>query len=150
MFDHLLDFLHGTPTETAPDRPRLAVAALLLEAARLDEQFTEDERTLISRLLSERFQLGPWEIGRLMDAATTAADGSTDLYHFTREIVDNFGPEERIGIIEMLWEVAYAHGELAPEEDMLIRRVAGLIHVEDQARGMARLRVLDRQRLPTR
>jgi uncharacterized tellurite resistance protein B-like protein len=149
MFDHLLDFLHGTPTETAPDRARLAVAALLLEAARLDEHFTEDERSLIGRLLSERFQLGPWEIGRLMDAATTAADGSTDLYHFTREIVENFGPEERIGIIEMLWEVAYANGALAPEEDMLIRRVAGLIHVEDQARGAARLRVLDRQRLPT-
>jgi len=149
MFDHLLNVLAGAPTEAAPDHSRLAVAALLLEAARLDDHFTQDEQNLIRRLLSERFQIGPHEIDQLMEAAAAAADGSTDLYHFTREIVDNFGPEDRIGVIEMLWEVAYANGELTPEEDMLIRRVAGLIHVEDQARGAARLKILDRHRLPT-
>jgi uncharacterized tellurite resistance protein B-like protein len=53
-------------------------------------------------------------------------------------------PEERIRLIEMLWEVAYADGVLDAEEDLLLRRVAGLIYVSDQDRVAARQRVLRR------
>ena len=52
--------------------------------------------------------------------------------------------EERVGMVEMLWEVAYADGVLDPEEDLLIRRVAGLIHVTDRERVVARQQVLTR------
>ena len=52
--------------------------------------------------------------------------------------------EQRIELIEMLWSIAYADGVLDPEEDALIRQIAGLIHVPDKARGMARQRVLAR------
>lgn len=60
--------------------------------------------------------------------------------HFTRIVVENFTEAERIGVIEMLWEVAYADGELSGDEDALIRRVAGLIFVSDRDRGEARRR----------
>jgi uncharacterized tellurite resistance protein B-like protein len=50
--------------------------------------------------------------------------------------------EERVHIIEMLWEVAYADGVLTAEEDSLIRRVAGLIYVSDTDRAAARRNVL--------
>ncbi|MBS0281793.1 MAG: TerB family tellurite resistance protein, partial [Proteobacteria bacterium] len=53
-------------------------------------------------------------------------------------------PAERIQLIEMLWEVAYADGVLDPEEDLLIRRIAGLIAVEDRERVLARQRVAAR------
>jgi uncharacterized tellurite resistance protein B-like protein len=53
-------------------------------------------------------------------------------------------PEDRIRLIEMLWEVAYADGVLDPEEDMLLRRIAGLVYVSDQDRVAARQRVLKR------
>jgi uncharacterized tellurite resistance protein B-like protein len=53
-------------------------------------------------------------------------------------------PAERIQLIEMLWEVVYADGVLDSEEDALIRRIAGLIYVEDRDRVLARKRVLER------
>ena len=56
--------------------------------------------------------------------------------------------EERIGVIEMLWEVAYADGELHDYEASLLRRVAGLLYVSDRANGEARLRVMAKLGIP--
>jgi len=55
-------------------------------------------------------------------------------------MVENFTEEERIGVIEMLWEAAYSDGALNGDEDALIRRVAGLIYVSDMDRGEAKRR----------
>jgi uncharacterized tellurite resistance protein B-like protein len=53
-------------------------------------------------------------------------------------------PDERVDLVEMLWEVAFADGVLDPEEDLLIRRIAGLIAVSDRDRVLARQRVVAR------
>jgi uncharacterized tellurite resistance protein B-like protein len=66
---------------------------------------------------------------------------------FTRTIKDGYSPEDRVEIIEMLWEVAYADGVLHDYEANLLRRVGGLIYVSDQDRGDARKRVLTRMGL---
>ena len=63
-------------------------------------------------------------------------------FPFTHEICTRLGLEERIEIIQMLWTVAYADGVLDPEEDMLVRQIAGLIHVPDKERGLGRQRAL--------
>jgi len=52
--------------------------------------------------------------------------------------------QSRIGLVEMMWEVAYADGVLDPEEDALIRRMVNLIHISDRDRVLARQRVLAR------
>jgi uncharacterized tellurite resistance protein B-like protein len=57
-------------------------------------------------------------------------------------------PKARIGLIEMLWEVAYADGKLDPDEDVLLRRVAGLIYISDEDRIAARQRVVSRLEKP--
>jgi uncharacterized tellurite resistance protein B-like protein len=88
-----------------------------------------------------RFGLEQNEVIRLVKAAEEGAIQATDLFHFTQVVVNNFSNEERIGVIEMLWEVAYADGVLTGDEDTLIRRVAGLIDVSDRDRGDAKLRV---------
>ena len=54
----------------------------------------------------------------------------------------NISHEERGQILEMMWQVVYADGVLDPHEDALLRRIAGLIHVSDQERGLARQRAL--------
>jgi uncharacterized tellurite resistance protein B-like protein len=84
------------------------------------------------------------EVIRLIKAAEERATEATDLFHFTRVVVENFTEEERIGVIEMLWEVVYSNGVLTGDEDALIRRVAGLIYVSDRDRGEARRRVMQR------
>jgi len=128
----------------AAGEPRLAVAALLVEAALMHEGFSVVERSTIERLLADRFGLDPVETRRLVESARLEAERSAQLFGFTSQVVRGFNEAERIELIEMLWEVAYADGQLDAHEDSLLRRVAGLIHVPDRARGDARLRVLRR------
>ena len=63
---------------------------------------------------------------------------------FTRAVNDGFAPEDRIQVIEMLWEVVYADGELHDYEASLLRRITGLLYVSDRDSGEARKRVLAR------
>ena len=67
------------------------------------------------------------------------------IHGHTREVFENTTLQERVELIEMMWEVAYADGVLDPEEDALIRRLANLIYVTDRERIMARQRVLARR-----
>ncbi len=69
---------------------------------------------------------------------------STQYFPFTHAITTQLSSEQRVGIIEMLWQVAYADGVLDPQEDMLLRQIAGLIHVPDRERGEARKRALEK------
>jgi len=144
MFDRILDLLMPGAAPRAETEIHIAVAALLVEAARMDDHFDPAERTAIRTVLARRFALDDAAVDRLIASAETAADRSSALYRFTRVVAESFDPAARIGMIEMLWEVAYADGVLDPDEDALIRRVAGLIFVEDHERGAARQRVLAR------
>ena len=147
MIDRVLDFLTGrAPPALAAgaDELQLAVAALLIEAARMDDDFDGDERAAIERLLAERFELTPAAVQALVEAAEAAVRHSTQFFPFTQQICKQLEPQARVQIIEMLWEVAYADGSLDPQEDMLLRRIAGLIYVADGERGMARLRALEK------
>ena len=147
MIERMLGFLTGRAAASLATRTaelELAVAALLIEAARMDDQFNEIERTTIERLLAERFDLSPDEVSSLMEAAEKAVAESTQFFPFTQQIVKRISPEDRAQIIEMMWEVAYADGALDPQEDALLRRIAGLIHVPDQERGLARQRALEK------
>jgi Tellurite resistance protein TerB len=81
---------------------------------------------VIERALARRFDLDQTEVARLVKAADEGALQATDLFHFPRVVVNNYSNEYRIGVIEMLWEVAYADGVLTGDEDTLIRQVAVL------------------------
>jgi uncharacterized tellurite resistance protein B-like protein len=146
MFDRLRAWLEdeGQAQTGGRDELQLAVAALLIEAARVDEALGDNERTLIARLLERRFGLGAVEAQMLEDAAEQRAERSAQLFGFTRTINQRLPRERRVELIEMLWEVAYADGVLDPLEDTLLRRVGGLIDVSDHERGAARLRVMER------
>jgi uncharacterized tellurite resistance protein B-like protein len=126
------------------DELQLAAATLLVEAARMDDDFGLDERVVIERLLRTRFSLSAEEADSLLGAADEAAAESVEFYGYTRKIKDAFDNDERIRMIEMLWEVVYADGEVHDHEANLLRRVAGLIYVSDRESGDARKRVLDR------
>jgi uncharacterized tellurite resistance protein B-like protein len=145
MFNQILSLLSGdSPASARSDQLQIAVAALMVHAACMDDTFDAAERRTIERLLAERFALGPDAVQRLLAAAERRAEDSTQLYPFTRLAVERLDERERIQLIEMLWEVAYADGVLDPDEDALLRRVAGLLYVSDHDRGEARKRVLRR------
>jgi uncharacterized tellurite resistance protein B-like protein len=143
MFHQLLRILSAPEPQRLPDL-RLSVAVLLVEAARQDDTFDARERAVIEQLLTRKFDLGPADCAALLAAAEARAQEMVQLHGHTQAVFEQMTPDERIGVIEMLWEVAYADGVLDPEEDLLIRRVAGLIAVTDRDRVLARQRVLGR------
>jgi uncharacterized tellurite resistance protein B-like protein len=122
----------------------LALTALLIEAAYSDDHFDRRERAVIARLIERRFNLSPLDVRTLLATGEAAATESVELFHFTRIINARLSFEERVELIEMMWEVAYADRVLDEYEDSLLRRVGGLIYVPDPERGMARQRVLRR------
>jgi len=134
-------------TGAAVDRLQLAAAALLVEAARMDDEFGAEERAKIIDLIERRFALSAEESGALLQAASDKVEQSVEIFGFTREIKNAFSPEERVEMMEMLWEVAYADGELHSLEASLMRRLAGLLYVSDRDSGEARKRVLARRGL---
>ncbi len=147
MFDRLRAWLEDGDEELqggGRDELQLAVAALLIEAARIERDLGEGERALIARLLERRFGLGPAEARLLQAAGERRAERSAQLFGFVRTINERLPRERRVEVIELLWEVAYADGVLDPLEDTLLRRVGGLIDVSDRERGAARLRVMNR------
>ncbi|MEP4378419.1 MAG: TerB family tellurite resistance protein [Alphaproteobacteria bacterium] len=137
----------GAPARAhGPDELQLAAAALLVEAARMDDDYDAGERALIGSLLRDRFDLDAPDIEALLAAADAATEDLVEVYGFARQVKDAFEHDERVRMIEMLWEVVYADGEVHDHEANLLRRVAGLIYVSDRESGDARKRVLDRRR----
>lgn len=148
MLDKLksLLFAGGTTAARSPDRDdvALAAAAVMVEAAMLDGTFDEDERASILGLLQRRFRLSDAEARALLADAEAEAAEKADLYAYTRAIKDRFDHDQRVEMVEMLWEVVYADGQVHDYEANLMRRICGLLYVEDAESGDARKRVLDR------
>lgn len=108
----------------------------------MDQDFKESERKTIATLLADRFEMSTEEAETLINQADKKVDNTEQYFPFTRDINLQMSGEERVHVIEMLWSVAYADGELDPYEDALIRQIAGLIHVTDRDRMQARKRAL--------
>jgi uncharacterized tellurite resistance protein B-like protein len=152
MLARLHRLLTGRPPGAQPaahsfEERQLAAAALMVEAATMDSAFDAAERTRIGELIRERFALGAADAADLIAEAERAVAASVQWHGFTSAIKDGFDHAERVELIEMLWEVVYADGELHDYEASLLRRIAGLIYVSDRESGEARKRVLARHGL---
>jgi uncharacterized tellurite resistance protein B-like protein len=147
MEDHMLDrlftkFRDGKDDATGDDGKALprAVAALLVEAAAADDDYTAEERRLIISLLGERFSLPPEETEALLVEAETAQAEANDLYGFSRVVKDELAFDEKMKLVEDMWRVVLSDDERDPHEEMIIRRLVGLIHLEDRDSTEARRR----------
>jgi uncharacterized tellurite resistance protein B-like protein len=125
---------------SAFDEVQLAVATLLVEAASMDSDFDQQERATITDLLDRRFELGADRAASLVAAGEAKAQDNAELYRLSRTIKEAFAHEDRVELMQMLWEVAYADGELHSFEASLMRRLAGLVYVSDRENGEARKR----------
>ncbi|WP_366653764.1 TerB family tellurite resistance protein [Fodinicurvata sp. EGI_FJ10296] len=121
---------------------RLAAAALMVEAAQMDDSLEAGERDRIVELVKWRFALTEDEGRHLVDRAEKAVKTSVQHHGFVSTIVKAFSHEERVQLVEMLWDIAYTDGELHDMEAALLRRISGLLHVTDQESGAARKRAI--------
>ncbi len=132
--------------EPLPDADaRLALTALLVRIARADGDYSAAEVERINRILVTRYELSPFEAAKLRADAETLESEAPDTVRFTRAIKDAVPYEERVGVIEALWDVVLADGERDTEEDALLRLVAPLLGVNDRDSNLARQKVQSRQ-----
>ena len=127
----------SSPEETRrPDEVAIAACALLLEIAHADDAFSEAERERILRAVREDFGVAPGDVAEIVRLAESERRDSVDLYQFTRLITERFSREERLRLVEVIWGVVYADGQLTAVENQLARRIAELLgfqHPEVQA-----------------
>ena len=143
MFNQLATLFANPERRTRPDG-REALAAVLVRAAEADGTIDARERALIEVLLAHRFGLDAAGARRLLEAGEEAAARTPDLVTLTRAIKDTVPHEERIAVVEAVWEIAYADGERSHEEAALVRKLCGLLYVEDRDAGLARQRIAER------
>ena len=106
-----------------------ACIALLLETSMADEILDESELMTLKNTLQKDFQINEGEIDELIDLAKENVEDSNSLYEFTRDINDNLDAAERVKLIESMWKIAYADGNIDKYEEHIIRKVSNLIYV---------------------
>ena len=120
---------------------RLALAALLVRAARTDGDYAPTEIDRIDRILGARYKLGTSDAQDLRHQAEEAEAAAPDTVRFTRQIKDAVPYEDRTAVIEALWQVVLADGDRADPENALLRLSASLLGVNDVDSNAARQRV---------
>jgi len=115
------------------DRKDVAAAALMVECARIDGEFAEEEREAICRAVREDLDLSREMAECLIAVAEKREDEVWHDFLFTKTIKTNFGLDEQLAVIRRLWEVAMADGNADPFEEHLISRVGRELRISEQA-----------------
>ena len=136
MIDALRDFFRLKATDgpelSAEAHERavwLAAGALLFEIVRADNKVEDAERTVMRAALQSTFNLTAEQTTEIMGLSEEKSRNATSLYEFTSLIDAEFSGEQKKRIVELLWLVAFADGRKDAEEEHLIRKIAGLLHV---------------------
>lgn len=108
---------------------QLATAVLLVEVMRADPALGDAERDAVLHALRRKFALSDDELARLLDLAHDTARNAYDYQRFTSSLNEHFSQEQKIRVVEAMWEVAFADQHLDAHEHHVISKVAGLLHV---------------------
>lgn len=144
-----LDWIHAvfsrraTPARPEPSGP-VAIAALLVRAARSNSDYDAKQVAEIDRITGARFGLGIWEQVALRKDAEALESIIGDTVHLTRRIKEAVPLEERPALLADLWRVILADGARDHEEDGLMRLVSNLLGLSDRDSAFARQEVLRR------
>ena len=121
---------------------QLAVCALFVEMARIDESFTAEEMTMVVDILEDKYGLSAEDARALIAAAEAELQSSVDYWQFARLINENYTMDEKVAIIEMLWRIVYKDGHLDKYEDYLMHKLAKLLRLHHQQLIAAKKKVL--------
>ena len=118
----------------------ILITALLIHAAKIDDNYTDVEKEIIKKALISLNAITLNEAEELLKKAEKIEQESNQIVAFTREIKKN-SMEFRLKIIEILWKIVYSDGSSDSYESNLIRRVCGLLYISDRDSGMIKLKV---------
>lgn len=146
MIDAIQQFFNralAAPDESK-DRPltlELATAALLCEIVRADYQTEANELEALRVMLQTRFSLSLDAVDELMSLAEQEAEQSVDHFQFVRLVNEHYGYDDKVALVELMWQLAYADSALDPHEEHRIRKLADLLFVRHSDFIRTKLRV---------
>ena len=149
MFDLLKKFITDTVGRAegdgglAEDDYRLATAALLIHVANVDGKIDPPERVRLRELIEARFGLDDAATTRLIERAEQSDKEAVDFFHFTNVLKRSLDDDGRHKIIEMMWDVVFADGEVTEFEENVVWRIAALLGVSNRDRVMLRQKAAD-------
>ena len=149
MLDIVKKFFGKTATiasenkdQTTEHDVRIAACALFVEMARIDEKFTEAELETILSIVQERYGLSREHADALVAEADRELDKSVDLWQFARLINENYSTDEKIEIIEILWQMVFVDGKMDRYEHYLMNKLKNLLRLSHDQLIAAKLKVL--------
>jgi len=139
MFEYLKKILlpenisqtsNSTSSKSLISKYQVATAALLIEIAKADGDFTDDERNRIIELMKSEFNLNDELVSELLELSEQKVSDSISVYEFSTIINETFNQEEKIELMKNLWRVIYEDGKLDSHEDRLIKIIGSTLNLE--------------------
>ena len=125
----------------------LAYAALLIEVVKSDYEIDERESKKVLEILNKKLNSNYDDLHQIMELAKNKSDEATSLYEFTRLINDEYVYEEKVEMIESMWNIAFSDQRLDKYEDYLIRKIAELTYVSHSDFIKSKLKVKERSKI---
>jgi len=121
----------------------ILIPALLIHAAKIDENYTEIEKKIIIKAIMDLNKFSLEKAEQILKDAEKKEEESNQIIEFTREI-KKFPIEFRLKIIEIIWKIVYSDGKSDSYETTLIRRVCGLLYVSDKDNGIIKTKIINK------
>ena len=137
----IFKFLNKDKEKPDENTESINIACLLIHAAKIDENYTSEEREIIKKTVKKLYP----DLGNLDDIISKAEQKENDSNHiqeFTRD-VKSLSAENKIIIVETLWRIILSDGKSDIYEDNLMRRLAGLLYLDDKLVGETKVKVLN-------
>ena len=128
----------------SPNNKNILVTALLIHAAKIDENYTEIEKMIITKAIINLNEINQDEAEEILKLAEKKEEESNQIVEFTREI-KQYPMEFRLKIIEIIWKIVYSDGTSDNYESNLIRRICGLLYISDKDNGNIKIKVKNSQ-----
>jgi len=125
-----------------PNNENILIIALLVHAAKIDENYTDSEKEIIKRVIIQLNKVNLEESEKLLKLAEKKEEESNQIVEFTKE-VKKYSMEFRLKIIEIIWKIVYSDGASDNYESNLMRRICGLLYISDKDNGIIKTKVQD-------
>jgi uncharacterized tellurite resistance protein B-like protein len=140
--DESSENIHGVQSHDI----RIAACSLFLEMANIDAEFSKDEWKRIIEILKNEYSLSAEHAVDLVNSAEKQLRDSLDLWYFTNQINENYSKEEKIRVVELLWQIIYTDGKMDKHEDYLVHKLARILRLSHSELIDTKLKVIKQKK----
>ena len=126
--------------DESPNNKNVLIIALLIHAAKIDENYTESEKKIIKKVIMDLNEISSNQADELLKLAEKKEGESNQIIEFTKEI-KKYSMEFKLKIVEIIWKIVYSDGTSDDYESNLIRRICGLLYISDKDNGIIKAKV---------